>query len=139
MLTQGVDIMSAEPIAFASRTTTPAESRYPQLDLEAMALDFGMRRFCNYIVGSPKEIILVTDHKPLCSVFNGKRQGSIRTERIKMRHQDICYQVLFQRGKQNQADFLSRKATPFYKLPKEQQTEADDLQKLLYIYYTPLQ
>ena len=45
--------------------------------------------------------------------------------------------MLFQRGKQTQADFLSRKATPFYqKLPKEQQTEADDLQKLLYILHT---
>ena len=74
MLAQGVDITSAKPIAFAFRTTTPAESHYPQLDIEVMALDFGMRRFRNYIVGSPKEIILVTDHKPLCSVFNGKRQ-----------------------------------------------------------------
>ena len=63
MLAQGDDKSSAKPIAFASRTTSPAESRYPQLDLEAMALDFGMRRFRTYIVGSPREIQLKSVHK----------------------------------------------------------------------------
>ena len=38
MLAQGEDIHTAKPVAFASRTTSPAESRYPQLDLEAMGL-----------------------------------------------------------------------------------------------------
>ena len=35
----------AKPVAFASRATTPVEYRYPQLDLEALAVDFGLRRF----------------------------------------------------------------------------------------------
>ena len=110
ILAQGEDILSAKPIAFASRTTNLAETRYPQLDIEAMSVDFGLRRFRNYIVGAPAEINIVTDHKPLCSVFNGKRQGSIRTERIKMRHQDIRYRNFFQKGEHNQTDYLSRNA-----------------------------
>ena len=72
-LAQGDSIKSAKPVAFASRTTSQAEKNYPQLDLEAMALDYGLRRFRNYIVGSPHTIVLVTDHKPLESVFNGNR------------------------------------------------------------------
>ena len=41
-LAQGNSIRDAKPVAFASRTTSLAETRYPQLDLEAMSLDFGL-------------------------------------------------------------------------------------------------
>ena len=34
-LAQGDDINTIHPVAFASRTTSPAENHYPQLDLEA--------------------------------------------------------------------------------------------------------
>ena len=91
ILAQGDSIDTAKPVAFASRTTTSPETRYPQLDLEATSVDFGLRRFRQYIVGAPDEIHVVTDHQPLCSIFNGKRLGSVRTERIKMRHQDIRF------------------------------------------------
>lgn len=124
------------PIAFASRTTKSAESRYPQLDLEAVAIDFGLRRFRNYIVGAPHVVTIVTDHKPLCAIFNGNRQGSIRTERIKLRHQDVQFKVTYQEGKRNPADYLSRRARPFEGLPKEEQSEVDDLNNLLYILHT---
>ena len=36
------DITSARPVAFASRTTSQAETQYPQLDLEAISIDFGL-------------------------------------------------------------------------------------------------
>ena len=68
-----------------------------QLDLEAMSVDFGLRRFLHYLLGSPDETTVVTDHKPLCGIFNGNRHGSIRTERIKMRHQDIRFHVEYQK------------------------------------------
>ena len=38
ILAQGDDIISTKLVAFASRTTSQAESQYPQLDLEARAL-----------------------------------------------------------------------------------------------------
>ena len=77
-----------------------------------------------------------TDHKPLCSVFNGNRTGSIRTERIKLRHQDIRIKVIYQQGKNNQADFLSRHAKPLQKLSLEEQNETHDLNNLLYTLHT---
>ena len=61
-----------------SRTTNKPETNYPQLDLEAMAIDFGLRRFRKYILGAPEPITVITDHDPLCSIFNkSNRQGSI--------------------------------------------------------------
>ena len=136
MLAQGKDMKSAKPIAFASRTTSSGEARYPQLDLEALAVDFGLRRFRHYLVGAPYTINVITDHKPLCSIFNGNRKGSIRTEQIKMRHQDIQYQVDYQRGKCNQADYMSRRGKPLNTIPKEEQKETEDLNNLLYTLHT---
>jgi len=121
ILAQGENVNSAKPIVFASRTTSSAEKRYPQIDLEATAVDFGLRRFRNYLVGAPETVHVITDHKPLCPIFNGNRTGSIRTERIRLRHQDIRFKVTYQQGKRNQADFLSRHAKPLNKLPIDQQ------------------
>ena len=42
MLAQEDDITSTRPVAFASRTTSQAETQYPQLDLEAISIDFGL-------------------------------------------------------------------------------------------------
>jgi hypothetical protein len=136
MLAQGDSIENARPVAIASRTTNAAEQRYPQIDLEALAIDFALRRFRQYIVGSPTKIQVITDHQPLCSIFNGKRQGSIRTERIKLRHQDIRFTVTYQRGKINQSDYLSRHEKPIEKLTREERQEADDLNNLLYMLHT---
>ena len=138
MLAQGDDITSAKPVAFASRTTPQAQSRYPQLDLEAMSIDFGLQRFRDFTVESPNKITIVTDHKPLCSVFNGNRRASIRTERIKLRHQDIRYTVKYQRRPFNQADYLSQHAKAMHMLDASEQSESEDLNNLLILYIPPL-
>ena len=57
-----------------------------------MAIDFALRRFRPYFVGSPNDTVIITDHSLLMKVFNGKRSDSIRTERIKLRHQDIDFE-----------------------------------------------
>ena len=85
ILAQGSDKDNAKPVAFASRCTSKAEKNYVQLDLEAMAVDFALSRFCFYLVGAPNDTIIVTDHPPLLIVLNGKRNGSIRTGRINLR------------------------------------------------------
>ena len=46
ILTQD-DLDSARPVIISSRTTSKAESRYPQLDLEATTIDFAIHRFQN--------------------------------------------------------------------------------------------
>ena len=136
MLAQGSSIDNAYPVAVASRTTNKAEQRYPQIDLEAMGIDFALRRFRNYLVGSPDQVEVVTDHKPLRNIFNGNRKGSVRTERVKLRHQDIRFHVTYQKGKINQADYLSRHGKPIEKLSPDEQNEAEDLNNLLYMLHT---
>ena len=135
-LSQGDTLESSKPVAFASRTTTDAERKYPQLDLEGLGVDFGLRRFRNYIIGAPHPITVVTDHMPLCSVFNGSRTGSIRTERYKQSHQDIQYKVVYIKGKSNQADFLSRRGIPIQELEPEEKMESDEVNNLLYMLHT---
>ena len=121
ILAQRDAVQNARPVAIASRTTSDAEQRYSQIDLEALSLDFALRRFRNYLVGAPDKVQVITDQKSLCAVFNGRNRGSIRTERIKLRHQDINFYVLYQQGKDNPTDYLSRHAKPFEKLALEEQ------------------
>ena len=131
ILTQGETEENAKVVAVASRCTTPIEARYPQLDLEALAVDYGLRRFRYYIAGGP-QVPIITDHKPLESIFKNIRKGSIRTERIKLRHQDIDYEVIWKKGSANIADFLSRHATPLKHLTSEERGEASELEKTIW-------
>ena len=128
ILMQGRSVDEAEPVAFASRATTDVENRYPQLDLEALSIDFGLRRFRYYIVGVPS-VDIITDHKPLVSIFNNTRVGSMRTARIKLRHQGIKFKVSWRKGGVNPADYLSRHAIPTNKLSRSIQEESCELEK----------
>ena len=136
ILAQGEDQASAKAVAVASRCTSPPEQRYPQIDLEAVGVGYGLSRFRNYLVGSPDVTVVVTDHKPLVSIFNGRRRGSIRTENVKFRHQDIAFKVVYQKGSSNQSDYLSRHAKPFSKTTDEEQHQANEINNHLYSLHT---
>jgi len=124
-------------VGVASRATTEVEARYPQIDLESLAVDFGLRRFRFYVAGGPK-VMVITDHKPLCSIFKNLRTGSIRTERIKLRHQDIDYEVKWEKGVSNPADYLSRHAIPLGMTSQGIQKETSELEKTVwFLQYSP--
>ena len=137
ILAQGTDGGGNQVVACASRATTPVERRYPQIDLESMAIDFALRRYRQFLVGGPKATV-ITDHKPLVSIFASTRKGSIRTERIQLRHQDVPYKVEWRAGHNNPADFLSRHATPVEKLPGDWVEESSELEKTIWLlHYSP--
>ena len=124
-------------VAVASRATTQVEARYPQIDVESLAVDFGLRRFRFYVAGGPR-VAVITDHKPLCSIFKNLRVGSIRMERIKLRHQDIDYEVKWEKGISNPADYLSRHATPLDMISQEMRSETSELEKTIwFLQYNP--
>ena len=128
---------STRLISCASRATTAVERRYPQLDLEALSIDFALRRYRQYLAGGPCTVIY-TDHKPLISIFGSARKGSVRSDRIQLRHQDINYRVEWRAGKDNPADYLSRHATKFERLPKDMQQESEELEKTIWmLQYSP--
>ncbi|KAG5286473.1 hypothetical protein AALO_G00015230 [Alosa alosa] len=59
------------PIGFVSRTLNAAEKNYSQLDKEGLAVVFGVKKFHKYLYG--RKFTIVTDHKPLISLFSEMR------------------------------------------------------------------
>lgn len=55
------------PVAYASRTLSPAEKKYSQIEKEGLALIFGVKKFHQYLWG--RKFKMVTDHKPLLTLF----------------------------------------------------------------------
>ena len=102
---------SIRPIAFASRTLLPAEKNYSQIDKEALAVIFGIKRFHQYIWGRRFDIF--TDHKPLLSLL-GENKGieqmcSPRMQRWALILSAYTYNIQYLPGVQNStADALSR-------------------------------
>ena len=136
ILAQGKSIEDAKPVALASRTTSQSEMNYPQIDLEASSVDLALRRFSEYLIGSPRPITVVTDHKPLVPVFNDRRKGSIRAQRIKLNHQNIPYVLQYHKGSANISDFMSRHGKPLHMLTIEQQKESEESSNLLYMLHS---
>ena len=57
-------------MAFASRALTETETRYAQIEKEALALTWALERSAEYVIS--KSIILETDHKPLVPLLGSK-------------------------------------------------------------------
>ncbi|XP_059420209.1 uncharacterized protein K02A2.6-like [Carassius carassius] len=118
---------SEKPLGFMSRTLTPAEKRYSQLDKEGLAVIFGIKRFHKYIYGRTFKI--TTDHKPLISLFHEKKpvpqMGSPRVQRWVTLLRAYEYKIIYKPGQEHtNADALSR-------LPLPQTEEEDETEQVL--------
>ncbi|XP_043944941.1 uncharacterized protein K02A2.6-like [Protopterus annectens] len=103
------------PIGFMSRTLTPAESNYSQLDKEGLAVMFGIKRFHKYLYG--RKFTVCTDHKPLLSLFNEMKavpqMVSPRIQRWAVTLRAYEYEIVYKPGKHHSnADALSRLPLP---------------------------
>ena len=71
VLSHGWPDGSERPIALASCTSASEERHYAQLDKEALALIFGIKKFHQYVYG--RKFTLVTDHKRLTTILGPKK------------------------------------------------------------------
>ena len=58
------------PIAYAPRSLSQPEKNYSQIEKEALALVYGVKKFYKYLYG--RRFVLVTDHKALTTVLGPK-------------------------------------------------------------------
>ena len=74
-----------KPISYVSRALTDTETRYSQIEKEALAFTWACERFSDYILG--KSIIGETDHKPLVPLLTTHLLDKLppRIQRFKMR------------------------------------------------------
>ena len=102
---------SERPIAYASRALSAAERNYAQLDKEALAIAFGVKKFHNYVCG--RLVTIWTDHKPLLGLLGQEKaipgQASGRLIRWAIMLQGYKYELRYRSGGRHQnADCLSR-------------------------------
>ena len=94
-----------------SKTLTPTQRRYSQIQKEALAVIFGLKKFHHFLYA--RHFILVTDHKPLVAMFGPTRgipaMAANRLARWALTLSQYDYTVEYRATKDHgNADVLSR-------------------------------
>ena len=100
-----------KPIAYASRTLTSTEKKYSQIEREALGIVYGLKKFHQYLYG--RKFTLITDHKPLVTIFGPTASLSImaasRMQRWALILSGYYYTIQYKPTAQHgNADALSR-------------------------------
>ena len=119
-----------KPIAYASRSLNKAEKNYSNIEREALAIVFGVKKFHEYLFG--RSFLLHTDHKPLMTLFNENKQipqqASARIQRWALILSAYTYEINYKEGSSmSHADAFSR-------LPsQETETESDQPEEIIFL------
>ncbi len=102
---------SERPIANASKTMSPCQRKYSQIQKEALAIIFALNKFHQFLYG--RQFILVTDHKPLIALFGPTRPipalAANRLARWALTLSQYDYKIEYRRtSSHGNADALSR-------------------------------
>ncbi|XP_064476830.1 uncharacterized protein K02A2.6-like [Ornithodoros turicata] len=86
------------PVAYASRVLSESETRYSQIEKEALGIVFGMEKFHDFVYG--RQILVETDHRPLLAISK-KAIGDMppRLQRFFLRLMRYDFQLLYVPGK----------------------------------------
>ena len=102
-------LQNGQPIAYAFRALTSAETRYAQIEKELLAIVFACEKFEPYVFG--REMVHVeTDHKPLEAIVHKPRNAvPQRLQRMLLRLQKYNLEFKCKKGQDMfLADILSR-------------------------------
>lgn len=108
-----VIMQNDQPIAYASRALTDAETRYAQIEKELLAVVYGLEKFHTYTYG--RCVAVQSDHKPLEMIFKKSlHKAPKRLQRMLMRTQLYDIKLNYRRGSTMYlADTLSRAFLPY--------------------------
>ena len=106
---------SEHPVAYASRTLSSSERNYAQLEKEALAIIFGVKRFHQFLYG--RQFTIIIDHKPLMAILGPKKGipslAAARLQRWAVLLSAYTYKITFKPTQQHSnADGLSRLPLP---------------------------
>ena len=105
-------IQEEQPIAYASRSLSAAETRYAQIIKELLSVLFALERFNVYTYGA--KVLVENDHKPLEIILKKSLQDApIRLQRMLLRLQKYDFVIKHKPGKDLiVVDTLSRAPLP---------------------------
>jgi transposase InsO family protein len=108
-------------IAFASSSLSDTQKKYSQMDKEALAIIFGVKRFHQYLYG--RQFTIVTDHEPLTHLFKPDNavpvHSAARLQRWSLILAGYQYNIEYRNTKQHaNADSMSRLPLPQIWQPK---------------------
>lgn len=90
-------LQNDRPIAFASKSLSPAEANYSNIERETLALVYGITRFHTYLFGNGFKIH--TDHKPLENILKKLLANAPpRLQRLLIKVQGYKFDVIYKPG-----------------------------------------
>ena len=88
-------LQNDHPVAYASRSLTPSQENYAQIEKEMLAIVFGCERYPDYLYGQ-REITVESDHKPLEAILKKPiHQAPIRPQKMILRLKPYAVNVKY--------------------------------------------
>lgn len=107
--------IDGEPVCFASASLNKAQKNYSQVEKEALAIIFAVKKFHKFIYG--RKFSLITDHQPLQFIFDPLKKipvtANARLQRWALLLSGYQYDIKYRKGTLlGNADALSRLPLP---------------------------
>lgn len=107
-------LQGGKPVAYASRTLTPTDTRYTQIEKEMLVVVFTCFKFYDYVYSKP--IAIETDHQPLITILNKPiHTAPARLQRMMLKLHKFYFTLIYKKGKHmylaNTLSYAPRKST----------------------------
>ena len=102
-------MQDGQPVCYGSRSLTEPEKNHAPIELELLAIVYGMQKFDQYVFGNPA-VTVHTDHRPLETIFKKPlNKAPKRLQSMLLALQRYPMKVVYKPGtEQITADMLSR-------------------------------